>query len=612
MISKRNYFSITMLMLVVLFLFQFTNVARDMWNDYDTNRFATDRNSLASRSEAFDSAHAAEIPGRDLVACLGGRSGLVERVARAWAGYSKRGYAAYNSLQSFEKDSRAGGLYMLVIDPAALEWTGEEADAFSSLAESGVHLVFAGLPEPAAIEREQAWMELLGVHRVVDHGAEMQGLQVNSGFLLGGEAVYMAENQEEAWNKQDMELTMPWYVLGSGTTAYMQAIPQDQDNVEAENYPAVIWRKSSGAGYVYAVNGGYMEDAAGLGLLSAMSAMNNFYELYPVVNAQSMVAANFPGLADENQERMDEIYSQNMRGILRDLVWPDLAAVVRQNKLGISYMMAPQYDYSDENEPDSQLLAYYMRLINEQRGEAGLTAENFSGAAFTEKFEADQEFMSMNLPDFQFASLYDGAGDQKALAEMAEEEYLLRGVRTIVSPYEPGAEVLGYAGEHITCQRTLADGLHYTYMQDFRVRCLETALAYTSVLVDMGPVAYPESQEDLPWLELSGNFAKDIKEHCSGFSFFDGTTVSETDSRLRGFLAMDYTQSRQDDVITLEVTGTDYPVWFILRTNGEDVSQVEGGGYQYLEDGVFLILVESGRVQIHVKPASGYHFQFAF
>ena len=37
MVSKRKYFSIVIMMLVLLFLFQFSVVMRDQQNAYDTN-----------------------------------------------------------------------------------------------------------------------------------------------------------------------------------------------------------------------------------------------------------------------------------------------------------------------------------------------------------------------------------------------------------------------------------------------------------------------------------------------------------------------------------------------------------------------------------------------
>ncbi len=39
MLSRRQYFTITTIMLVLLFMFQFTGVLKDMWNEYGTNEY---------------------------------------------------------------------------------------------------------------------------------------------------------------------------------------------------------------------------------------------------------------------------------------------------------------------------------------------------------------------------------------------------------------------------------------------------------------------------------------------------------------------------------------------------------------------------------------------
>ena len=110
----------------------------------------------------------------------------------------------------------------------------------------------------------------------------MDGIHLYAGFLLGGETYYQAVEDEDK-GYQDMELRFPWYQLASGTKVYMTGIPEDE-SIDTEDYPVVIWRKSFGSAYVFAVNGGYMEGVTGLGLLSAMSAEIYSYEIYPAVS----------------------------------------------------------------------------------------------------------------------------------------------------------------------------------------------------------------------------------------------------------------------------------------------------------------------------------------
>lgn len=53
MVSHRNYLAITAVMLVVLFLFQFTNVALESWNAYESNSYAVEKEWLPGRSGSY-------------------------------------------------------------------------------------------------------------------------------------------------------------------------------------------------------------------------------------------------------------------------------------------------------------------------------------------------------------------------------------------------------------------------------------------------------------------------------------------------------------------------------------------------------------------------------
>ena len=65
MISRRNYLAITTVMLVVFFMFQFTNVALESWDGYEENSYYLDREGLPGESSAYQ-------PGTDLTAGEGG------------------------------------------------------------------------------------------------------------------------------------------------------------------------------------------------------------------------------------------------------------------------------------------------------------------------------------------------------------------------------------------------------------------------------------------------------------------------------------------------------------------------------------------------------------
>lgn len=599
MVSRRNFLSIAAIMLVVFFLFQFSNVALEQWNDYEENQSAVDVNSLAAKSAAYtlDGGDGLWKTARPQVAYVGDEASAVGRMVRSWAAYIKRSFVASSRLEliSLGETPRE----MIVLDAAALDWSGSGlCQTLKTYTAEGTSLVFASLPEPEVIQSNRELMDLLGIQEVRQEGTKVKGIHLYKGFLLGGEMIYQGKDEEENEKRQDMELEMPWYVLASGTKTYMKGIPSEK--AEVEDHPAVIWRKSLGGAYVFAVNGDYMEDSTGLGILSAMAAEMSTYTIYPVVNAQNLVLANYPALALENSGQMVEYYSQSMRGVFRDILWPALTTVFRQSNLGLTCMMAPQLDYNDANLPDRVQFIFYMKSLNELDAEAGLSGFSVSQTDIADKLTQDFSFMRENELKYQFTSFYVG-GLEAAQIAAALGWMELDSVRTVVTPWEGESELIGYQTETVTRQQAVADGLNHTYRGDFRVRSVETALAYNNVLVDMARLAYPESQEDT-WEKLSAGFSSNVPRLKELFPAFSGTTLSESDGRIRNFLTLDYAHSRQGETVTLKHTG-EGPTWFILRVNHGSAGDAVGGSCRRIEDGVYLIEAQEKEVTFRISGA---------
>lgn len=431
--------------------------------------------------------------------------------------------------------------------------------------------------------------------------ARVRGIHLYAGFLLGGEAVYMASDKKEAEKRQDMELTFPWYELEAGTEAYMKGIMEEEET-ESEESPVVIWKKNYRGSCLMAVNGSYMEDFGGIGLLSAMTAQMELYDLYPVVNAQSMIIADYPVMSQENEEQLMKIYSRNMQGLGRDILWQGIMSAYRKSGMGLSCMMAPQMDYEDDLQPEPEQLHYYMKNLNKEDAEVGLSGINLSGTSLKEKLEEDYDFIHKTLPGYQVASFYTGRLSENEIAAVMGEK-AMSFVRTVISEGREDNEIIGYLSEHVTEQKVLSDGFAHTYRDDFRIRCVETMLGYTNVLVDVTDAEYPQDEKD-SWEKLSEDLGWNIQNYWKGFYGFQGRTVSESDACIRRFLALDYSYEREGKKISLKLSDTQGPVWFVLRTHDEVIEQMEGGTFTKLEPEVFLIEIEEPEAVITMKSTA--------
>lgn len=613
MVSRRIYFTIAVIMFIIFFLFQFSVVTLEVWNDYDKNSYVKDINQLPRKNDAYQMAAQNQEAAERTAVYIGEREGTIGNMVKAWALYSKRALKTYDSIAEFgssedgaaAKDSARSE--MIILDPSSVNW--DDRSAIQSLekhVKSGMNLVFCSLPDVDVIEKNSSLRQLLGIREITARRTTVAGTHLYGGFLLGGETIYRTEDAKENRKKQDMDLTCPWYRLASGTRVYMKGVPEDK-SIQSKDFPPIIWEKSFGTASVFAVNGTYMEDVTGLGILSAMEAKANVYTIYPVVNAQNLVVANYPGMAAENSKEMMRRYSQSMKHMMRDIIWPTIIAAQYRNPLGLSCMMTPQFDYADKNRPDRDLFIYFMKVLNEQDAEAGISAINVSHTPIEQKLRTDQAFIQRVLPDYPFTSLYVGKLDQAALEDALGQD-ILKDARTVITNYDGDSEILGYATDTVTEQQTVADGLKYTYRQDFRTKSLETALGYSSVLIDVMRAAYPQDNSDDTWEDIARDMSWDLQYYWKNFKAFSETTVSECDGRIRNFLAVDYKDWEKEGVIHLNVSNHQGSAWFILRTHNKKIKSIQGGNWEEIEGDAFLIEAQQEHVTITLKPAGGFQY----
>lgn len=617
MVSRRNYAAITAVMVIIFFLFQFLNMAKDHWNDYSENQYAVDVNELsgadnvyvAPDSDELDQQSTGLIPWerKKCVVCIGSNeSNTMGEMIGNWALYMKRKISYYESISAYENaisQKTQDTPQFVLVDPDFINWDDtKQIRSLQTCVENGISVIFGKLPDASIIGSHKLLRRLLGIDEIVQESVTGNGIHLYSGFLLGGEVIYKAYNEKEEKN-QDMELTFPWYHLTSGTKIYMKGMLEDP-TVNIQEYPPLIWRKNFTTASVFAVIGDYMTDATGLGMLTAMLSEMQSYTIYPVVNAQNFIAANYPAAANENSSILRQMYSQTMRGFLRDVVWPAFSSINIKTSFSLSSMMTIQFDYTDTAKPNSEDIQYYMEAVNEEEGEMGYSAYNVSNTSISEMISEDADFWNKTLPDYQFASLYYGDYSQKAVQGILDNSFMQR-VRTVIGNVDTTSDVVGYVNNQVTRQNTLIDGYEHTFRQDLRIRSVETALGYTSILADVSKAAYPQSDED-GWEKLSEKLMANTITYWKPFSAFSGTTVSQCDSRIRRFLSLNYEElaNESNNKILIHASEGDETAWFVLKTNGEVISDVAGGKYEKIEDNVWLIGMEESSILITLKPSN--------
>lgn len=606
MVSRRKFFSIAIMMFVLLFLFQFSMVLRDRQNTYDVNsNLAPKQNDGKNvwKNEELDPASVGTTDRRYVLFVGDSSSDMAEAVSR-WCTYAKWDISKCSSMEKFkENDKNLPGMLILESEKYALD---DNLKKIEELEQKGVIIVFGCLEDPKNIEKNQELQDFLGIYKIVSQKTELTGAKLFEGLLLGGEVVYETPEDKDERDRQDLQLNVPWYQVGSGTKTYMVGLldqSKQKETVENEELPTLIWRNGIRNGSIFCVVGDYMKDSTALGLLDGMVAEASSYYIYPVVNAQNLSMINFPVFADENNEQMMELYSQSITGMARDIMWPSLISIVEKGGLKMTCFMQPQTNYEDGIEPTSRDLVFYLKQMKEQNAEAGLSLQYKNAESLRDKLNQDAEFFRKADSSYKYGAAYTEEKDLDTVKALMNTE-LMKNVSTLVCEYTEDEPVISYCTDSVTLQSVTSDGMNYTYSDDIRMRSIQSSLGYTNVMLNMQKIFWPERKKDR-WQIMQKRFSSNLLTYWKNFTGFDSTTLSESNTRTRTFLNLDFSETRTDDEITLKTSESGS--WFILRTHGEEIEEIEGGTQKKLEDNVYLIQAQDTTVKIQVKTA-GLHY----
>ena len=604
MVSKRKFFSIAIMMFVLFFLFQFSMVLRDSKNTYDINSSLTKKKADGENQWTPSDSNSTTVIGADSsVVFVGNENGDMGTAISRWCTYAKRKLISCKSVSTYKADDK--NLPEMMILESEKYADGDNLTTLETLEKKGVIIVFGCLENAKHIQNNKALMKFLGIQKVVAEETHLAGVKLFEGLLLGGEVTYNTSKDKEEKKRQDLELDVPWYQVGSGTKTYMVGLLDEKTgkNVENEDFPTIIWRNGIDYGSVFAVVGDYMKGSTALGLLDGMRAEALQYTIYPIVNAQNLSMVNFPVFADENNTEMLKLYSQSVTGIARDIMWPALISVVEKSDMKMTCFIQPQADYTDDIEPKSGNLEFYLKQMKEQSAEAGISLEYQKLDKAEDKVTKDTEFFENEKINYRFGAAFAKEKDLKGILKDTDSG-LLGDVGTLVCDYTENQPVVSYYSDSVTLQTVTSDGMNYAYSDDIRMRSIQTALGYTNVMLDMYDIFWPQEKTDR-WEVMQKRFSSNLLTYWKNFRDFDSTTLSESNARIRTFLNLAYSQSREDNTITLQTS--EAGSWFILRTHGEEIDEIDGGSQTEIEADAYLICAEDTTVKIRLKEQELYY-----
>ena len=118
-----------------------------------------------------------------------------------WALYMKRELQYYESIFDYDEaisSKKQKTPQFILIDPDYVDWDDtKQIRSLQSSMENGVNLIFGKLPDVSVVSSHKLLRRLLGINEITSEHVTAEGIHLYGGFLLGGEAIYKAETEEE-------------------------------------------------------------------------------------------------------------------------------------------------------------------------------------------------------------------------------------------------------------------------------------------------------------------------------------------------------------------------------------------------------------------------------
>ena len=235
--------------------------------------------------------------------------------------------------------------------------------------------------------------------------------------------------------------------------------------------------------------------------------------------------------------------------------------------------------------------------MKEQNAEAGISLEYQKLDKAEDKVIKDTEFFENEKINYRFGAAFAKEKDLKGILKDTDSG-LLGDVGTLVCDYTENQPVVSYYSDSVTLQTVTSDGMNYAYSDDIRMRSIQTALGYTNVMLNMYDIFWPQKDTDR-WEIMQKRFSSNLLTYWKEFSCFASTTLSESNTRTRTFLNLDYSEQREENKIILQTSLAGS--WFILRTHGEEIADIQGGSQIKIQEDAYLICAEDTTVEIKLQ-----------
>ena len=163
---------------------------------------------------------------------------------------------------------------------------------------------------------------------------------------------------------------------------------------------------------------------------------------------------------------------------------------------------------------------------------------------------------------------------------------ILKDVKTYVTGSDEyvGSNLFSYYDDDKLLVESPVSAEKYNFSEDFKLRCINTSLAYTNIDMDVWDIYFPTDEEKL-WNKYIKNVSSSVENLLKGSKKLTQCTVSELDKRVREMLSLNYSYRMDNSSLVVDIEGKQEISRFLYRSHKDEIESVVGGTFTKVEDG---------------------------
>lgn len=504
----------------------------------------------------------------------------VERTTQTLS-YLQQSYRVYDSLSQVSLASlrHAQGMIVTTEDWESL-FSYQE---MSSYLKNGGKVIFEYLPAPFYL-KENGYYPLLGIDSLASKRTQKSVRFYNN--LLLCDSIYRDINL----SAYDAQLTVSCKI-------YAQEFLYNEEDgdtwpewEEILTFNPLLWRNYWNGGQVQVMNGNFMDDLYGIGILSGIIGEMEEISLTPIVNANLLSFAQFPVYGSFNSDYFQQEYYRDSQKTLQDVVWPTILSFSLKNEIPVTAFWSASAEEPPGDGGNEQNPRFWLQEFSKNQCELGL-GYSAKDSGNWEKTQDMYREIETAYPEYQPKTFLVETGREERLFTNLSQSFqvmMLAFEKKSMENFQ-----LTYTPSGTLVLPVLSDGSKRTDREQLMIDSLASGLGYLNSQVDLSAF-----YEGTSWQDFSKMFTQQIGGDITRFPWINRLTASDAAAQAARFLRSPVTieQTKNEITATCEETGR----YFLLRAEF-DISQIEGGTAEMIQEGVYLITMNQQKLHIVLK-----------